>query len=455
MPRQAKEADRHFRRSTANRSRRSSTTRSTSSCTSSCSTTRSSTRVPGGDIDLLLNRRAVIGAFRGAWWTRIVHLPHPRVCGRRRARQADGEEGQAKLTRFGDIAAWTTLPCTRRHARCERRGGGAHALAVPAPQRCPIAPAPPRFATLRSVISRPTPTAAITSPILSRRAVHRRDAADVPADVLPAVAGLGGGNLAVARSRYSTRRRLLSPGVRARHVARSAGRDRGRSASALHSAHAAAPRPRVLAFGGTHRSLTLALVLSLFALNQLVLGTASLGGSTSLPRPRRWRGAAASSLAQRARRRHLDRGRPGAHLDARNVHVPARLCAGAARRVRAPARLAAVPTALRRVAPSRSWRAGRSAPSCASSTPSSGASAASSCRMFRGRLVPGDDAGRLLHRLRARALPRRRHRVGTFTLLLVTVQIVSARCAALSPTGSATSGARSGHCRPRGASAWR
>ena len=116
-----------------------------------------------------------------------------------------------------------------------------------------------------------------------------------PQTVLPAlVAGLGGGNLAVGAIAVFNHAAVFFPqAFVARHVAAL----RWKRPWAL--GFGAAQRGMllllglaVLAFGGTHRSLTLALVLSLFALNQLVLGTASLGWFDLFAKatPVAWRG---------------------------------------------------------------------------------------------------------------------------------------------------------------------
>lgn len=116
-----------------------------------------------------------------------------------------------------------------------------------------------------------------------------------PQTVLPAlVAGLGGGNLAIGAIAVLNHAAVFFPqALVARYVA------------ALHwkkpwaLGFGAAQRGMllllglaVLAFGGTHRSATLALVLLLFAANQLVLGAAALGWFDLFAKltPVAWRG---------------------------------------------------------------------------------------------------------------------------------------------------------------------
>ena len=116
-----------------------------------------------------------------------------------------------------------------------------------------------------------------------------------PQTVLPAlVAGLGGGNLAVGSIAVFNHAAVFFPQA---FVARYVAALRWKKAWAL--GFGAAQRGMllllalaVLAFGGTHRSLTLVLVLALFAANQLILGAASLGWFDLFAKltPVAWRG---------------------------------------------------------------------------------------------------------------------------------------------------------------------
>jgi hypothetical protein len=116
-----------------------------------------------------------------------------------------------------------------------------------------------------------------------------------PQTVLPAlVAGLGGGNLAVGAVAVLNYAAVFGPqAFVARHVAAL----RWKKPWAL--GFGAAQRSMVLllglavlAFGGAHHALTLALVLSLFAANQLILGAAALGWFDLFAKvtPVAWRG---------------------------------------------------------------------------------------------------------------------------------------------------------------------
>jgi len=116
-----------------------------------------------------------------------------------------------------------------------------------------------------------------------------------PQAVLPAlVAGLGGGNLAVGAVAVLTHAAVFFPQA---FVARHVGALPWKKPWAL--GFGAAQRCMllllglaVLVFGDAHRGLTLALVLTLFALNQLILGLASLGWFDLFAKltPVAWRG---------------------------------------------------------------------------------------------------------------------------------------------------------------------